>query len=128
MVVLLPLNKIPAPPFAEITLRAPLAVPPMRLPAASTRTPLPSLPRSEIPFASVPMKLPWTVLFAALLPAEIKTPDPSLPEMTLRAPLAVPPIVVSVALTMRTPLRALPKGELPLKLVPIRLPCTLLNV
>ena len=49
-----------------------------------------------MPVTSVPMKLPCTT-FPYTVPV-IRTPSPPLPEMTLRAPGAVPPIVLSDAL------------------------------
>src|SRR5215207_2205897 len=118
----------PVPPLPEIALRAPATVPPTMLPGVSRRTPTSALPRSEVPFASVPMKLPSTLLKVALSVPEMKTPFALLPEMTLRAPALVPPITVLLEFPMRTPSWALPKSELPLKLVPMRLPSTLLNV
>ena len=45
--------------FPEITLRCPGAVPPMTVPFAVARMPMPLLPRAVTPSGSSPMKLPW---------------------------------------------------------------------
>ena len=70
----------------------------------------------------MPIKLPTTRLpFAAVVRS---IPLPAFPEMTLRSPVAVPPIVFPVALARLTPSPLLGNGPVPDTLVPIKLPRT----
>ena len=142
----------PSPPLA--TTRVPLGSVPMRLPATvlpvavakrismplrplpaitlppialllapSTRMPSSWFPLPGEPVRSMPMKLAWTRLNDAL--SAIVMPLPSLFATTLRAPAAVPPIVVPDAL-LSTPSPPLPRLAVPLTSVPISFPATTL--
>jgi hypothetical protein len=113
-----PVMLTPPRKLAEITLPAPGAAPPTRLPVTPANE-LPSmstprvLPIEIAPETSVPMKLPSTRLSAA----EMATPVP-LAEMRLRVPTAVPPTTVPLAWRVRTPTR-FPSGLVPKTLVPM---------
>ena len=89
-------------------------------------TPSSSLPRRTVPLTSVPIRLPST-RFADGAPSRPKmmaTPLVPLPEMTLAAPAAMPPIVLSDPSSIRTPARELPRSTVPLTSVPMKLPET----
>ena len=124
----------PSRPLKAMTLPAPAAVPPIVLPStpetAERSTPWPVFP-SGPPAALTPMKLPWIRFGPGLWSRLI--PLAPLPEMILRAPGAVPPIVLPDALLMSTPPALLLEGEMPglfgtadipLASVPMKLPCT----
>src|SRR5208337_4216809 len=107
----------PAPILSEITLRAPTAVPPIvLLDDSPIRTPAALLGTASSPVASVPMKLPSTTLFVA--PGSMFTPAPILPEITLPAPISVPPIVLLDDPSIRTPLALLGTARSPVASVP----------
>src|SRR2546423_2104354 len=92
----------PTTQLPEITLREPTAVPPIVLPLAPAwrTTPFRWVTgdvTAAVAVAFVPMRFPATTLPSAspgVLKPEITTPAFQLPEMTLRAPAAVPPIVL----------------------------------
>src|SRR5215210_7050018 len=112
-----------------MTLRAEVPPPMALLDESTTDTPSELLPRAPAPLAAVPIRLPWTLLPPDRNPAspEMNTPASPLPEMTLRAASEVPPTVLLDARTMFTPSRSLPKALVPLAVVPMRLPWTVLS-
>jgi hypothetical protein len=65
-------------------------------------TPALELPRSALPVTSVPMKFPRT-MFAEAAPNTMWMPS-RFAEITLRAPVVVPPTTLLGAATMSTPL------------------------
>jgi hypothetical protein len=84
------------------TLRAPAAVPPMRVPGESAVTPMPrSLRMAADASAARPTVFPWITV--PVEPDWIVIPEFAKPPTRLPAPGAVPPIVVSPALTTRIP-------------------------
>ena len=94
-------------PLPETTLRDPGSVPPTVTDPAKILTPLTWLPWVEIPSASRPMKLPAIEIAP---PPDTDTPESRLPVITLRAPVAVPPIVVlwapvSTSMPLEFPIR-----------------------
>ena len=117
-----PVTKIPSSLLAEITLPAPLPVPPMVLKDPRILTPATWFPRLELPITSVPILLPWTKLPSP----EMSMPSPLLPEITLPWPAPVPPIVLP-ELLIDTP-SPLPRAMAPVASVPMKLPCTTLPV
>ena len=57
----------------------------------------------------------------------ISTPSPVLPEMTLLVPAAVPPIVLLNASLISTPSPPLGMAVVPVGLVPMKLPATVVS-
>ena len=100
----------PSPPLWAMRLRAPLGVPPTAVKSAPLRSSrrLRCCPGRRLPSAVVPMWLPSTLVLVSLEEDEDATG--SLAEMTLRAPAAVPPMVLSDAPEMNTPFPPLPKS------------------
>src|ERR1051326_2005348 len=94
MIVPLPAAPIPELELPAITLPAPAAVPPLRLlvDVVSKIAMPPELDIPTVPLAVVPMKFPWITL--ALLLFEISIAAPWFPEITFRAAVVVPPIVL----------------------------------
>src|SRR5262245_53574324 len=93
-VVPAPFSEIPDELLPEITLRAPVDVPPMVLPVTP---PVIQMPRNAfgiaaVPAALVPMRLPATMLLLA--PESKSMPSFRLPETTLPLPAVDPPIVL----------------------------------
>ena len=87
-----PESSIPAVMLPEMIFAAPVAVPPITLPAPpSMSTPM-SFPRAICPDESVPIKLPSKTLPVASAPV-ISTPAALFWLMTLPAPGVLPPIV-----------------------------------
>ena len=89
-------------------------------------TPLPPLPialpfasKAVVPLTSVPMQLPTMTFW--LVPSPLMfTPSVMLPEITLTAPDAEPPTVLSVApLLMSTPSMALGRALAPVRSMPV---------
>ena len=107
------------------TLRARAAVPPIVLPVPSTSMPMPPLRSAAAPVASTDTRFPATTLARAV--AAIDTPTPVLPAITLAAPSASPPIVLSRALPPISTPTALPRACVPAGSVPTRLPRTTLD-
>ena len=101
---------------------APATGPPMVLSELKMVMPSPPLARSFVPDKSVPMELPWMRLLPLSDWPEMEIPTPTLDEITLPAPGAVPPMVLSTVV-MSSPSPPLPSGA-PAGVVPIRLPCT----
>ena len=94
------------------------AVPPIvvfEVPSAR-RMPGPRFPTAVVPLASVPTKLPRTTV--PVDASAMWMPCPSFAETTLRAPNAVPPIVVPCDEWTPTPAPAFPSGERPLDASP----------
>lgn len=56
-----------------------------------------------------------------------RTPAPLLKAMVLPAPLAEPPMALSLKKLMSTPFNPFPKGLTPFPCVPMKLPCTVLG-
>ena len=114
----------------EIMLRAACDVPPIVLLSLfSIATPA-EFPKAFLPVASVPIKfpsirLPVTPLGPSLSPPSSSTPTPTpLFEMTLPAPAAIPPMVLSeveIEISVALP-AALPVGEIPKTLSVIKSP------
>jgi hypothetical protein len=87
-------------PLAEITLPAPVAAPPIMLPAErATKTPSKAFATDWVPVTSVPRKLPRTMFSSASTMLMACWP---LPEMTLRSAWVVPPMRVCVAVLTAT--------------------------
>src|SRR5262245_57291396 len=108
------------PVLKAMVLPAPERVPPIVLPPKppEMNTPVPLL-SGTLPVRSDPMKFPCTRLLPAKEPT-ISIPGPVLPETTLPAPANAPPIVLSFD-ESDTPV-SLGRGELPVALVPMKLP------
>ena len=105
----------------EITLPAACTVAPKVTPVAfAIETPLPELGSGWVPVWSVPIKLPWTSVLMAPPPTSI--PSPEFPEITLRARLPVPPMVVPVPPAMSMPAVRLARAPVPSMSVPIKFP------
>lgn len=69
------------------------------------------VPMGEVPLAATPMKLPWILLAVEPL-VKIRTPSRALPEITLRAAMVVPPIVLFVApVAITTPFGVQPGAQ-----------------
>src|ERR1051325_3175185 len=113
-------------------LRASDVVPPMVLPVVLTReTPLKALPRVWLCAVMAPTILPPTMLpelGGDALEGEgwprIKMPLPLLPVIVFGEELSDPPTVLDDVLTRSMPSVPLPMSELPVAVVPIRLPMT----
>src|SRR5690349_3042529 len=123
-----PVTTIPTPTLPEITLRAPLAVPPIVTPGApKTNTP-DELGEACLPLAAVPMKLPMMRTLVAPAPWT-ETPFAIFPEMTLRSAGVVPPTVTEDASKTWTPvefgLGVRPAGSTPEKFPAIVAPLPL---
>ncbi len=109
-------------PLAATTFLAATLDPPMVLPVAapvpepSTEMPKTELPIAVEPFRAVPIRLPSTRLFVP--PPARWTPADPLAEITLRAPRAVPPMVLPGPCTS-TPSVPLPSAAVPSELVPM---------
>ena len=120
-VVRLLLRKTPLPPFPEITLPVPAAVPPIVLfGELTTWTPTAPLARAAVPAALVPMRFPWTKPPEDGLP--ILTPFCWLAEIRLRVSGVVPPTTLPVPPLINTPLLFGKEALEPAASVPMKLP------
>ena len=114
---------MPSRPLPEMTLRAPVAVPPIVLLEAPVRkTPEVPLAIGALPAKSRPMVFPRRML--PVVPAPLSSmPFDRLPERTLPSPALVPPIVLRLAaLLSQIPSKPLPIGPVPAAFVPMKLP------
>ena len=76
--------------------RVELAVAVTLLLGAAMNTPVAKLPRGNVPEMSVPMAFP-SILLAVAVEPEMNTPNSPFLEMTLPAPVEVPPIELESA-------------------------------
>ena len=114
----------PGPLLPEMMFRAAAVVPPiMAEPVVpSTATPKFWFASAVWPVAVVPIRFPSITEFEAL---NSQTPAYELPAITLPAPVSVPPTLLLVLLSNRTP-TAFPRAVAPLAWVPIRFPSRVL--